>query len=101
MQEQPRRFDGVGREHEDFACGYAFAAVPPLEADCGDVALGANFDPGGGSLSMEHRAVFLGAGQTGMQLALPQQARLPSRSTELRACGVARSSNSLPASARA
>jgi hypothetical protein len=40
-------------------------------------------------------------GQTGMQLALPQQADLSAWSTELRPCGVERSLKRVPASARA
>ena len=44
MQQQPRGFDRVRRKHEDFAGSHAFAAVPTLEADGGDAALGADFD---------------------------------------------------------
>jgi hypothetical protein len=48
---------------------------------------------------MNGRIVFAPIGQIGMQLALPQQAGRPLPLTELRACGVARSSYSVPARA--
>ena len=69
-----------------------------------DAAVGADLDAAAVVSAMQRRAVFSARarctvasyfawiGQTGMQLALPQQAGRSSRSTEFRPCGVERTS---------
>jgi hypothetical protein len=113
VQEKPRNLDATHGEHEDSAACLTFAAVPALKMDRGDAAIRINVNFRGGCLRMElrtallrqrhvHRGIVFRLDRADWDAARVAAAGGPLAAVDrIAACGVERTWNSVPASARA